>query len=143
MARSWTMSERTTRHGHKPATPELLEKAALAYLERFATSAAHLKRVLMRRVERSAQHHGTDRMAGAAVIDKLIDRYRRAGLLDDRSFAEGRVASLRRRGTSAQKIKSTLAAKGVDAAVVGQALEDHAEDAGRAGAADDLAAAIA
>jgi regulatory protein len=135
--------QRPPRSGPKPATPERLAKAALAYLERYATSAENLRRVLMRRVDRSARAHGTDRAAGIAEIEALVQRYRGAGLLDDARFAEGRVASLRRQGGSARKIRAALAAKGVAGAIVDRALAGHAEEAGRAGAADDLAAALA
>jgi regulatory protein len=138
-----TEGSRRPRKGPKPATPERLDKAALTYLERYASSAAHLRRVLLRRVDRSARAHGTDRAEGAAHVDALIERYRRAGLLDDARFAEGRIASLRRQGASARKIKAALKVKGVADAVVERALGDHATRAGRAGDADDLAAALA
>lgn len=138
-----TETSRRPRSGPKPATPERLEKSALAYLERYASSAAHLRRVLMRRVDRSARAHGTDRAEGAAHVDALIARYRSAGLLDDARFAEGRIVSLRRQGASARKIKAALKVKGVADAVIDGALGDHAARAGRAGAADDLAAALA
>lgn len=138
-----TETPRQPRKGPKPATPERLDKAALAYIERYASSAAHLRRVLMRRVDRSVRAHGTDRAAGAAQVDALIERYRRAGLIDDARFAEGRIASLRRQGASARKIKAALKVKGVDGAIVDRALGDHAARAGRAGDADDLAAALA
>ena len=51
----------------RPATPERLEKAALAYLERFAASSESLRRVLRRRVRRSAELHGTDPAEGEAA----------------------------------------------------------------------------
>ncbi|MSP89453.1 MAG: RecX family transcriptional regulator [Alphaproteobacteria bacterium] len=137
-----TETSRRPRSGPKPATPERLDKAALAYLERYASSAEHLRRVLMRRVDRSARAHGTDRAAGAAHVDALIERYRQAGLLDDARFAEGRIVSLRRQGASARKIKAALKVKGVADAVIDGALGDHAARAGRAGDADDLAAAL-
>lgn len=137
-----TETSRRPRKGPKPATPERLDKAALAYLERYASSAEHLRRVLMRRVDRSARAHGTDRAAGIAHVDALIERYRQAGLLDDARFAEGRIASLRRQGASARKIKAALKIKGVDGAIVDRALGDHATRAGRAGDAADLAAAL-
>lgn len=118
------------RRGPRPATPERLEKAAYHYLERFATSAENLRRVLMRRVERSAQIHGTDRAAGAEAVDALIARFRDAGLLDDRAYAEGRVATMHRQGKSARAIRQALAVKGVDAEIVDAALAELATEAG-------------
>ena len=127
--------------GPRPATPERLEKAAYHHLERYATSAENLRRVLMRRVERSARLHGTDRDEGARAVDALIARFVRAGLLDDRAYAETRVATLHRQGKSARAIRQTLAAKGVDADTIDAALatrEEHLTEGGDA----ELAAAV-
>ncbi|MCR9219358.1 MAG: RecX family transcriptional regulator [Alphaproteobacteria bacterium] len=107
----------------KPATPERLEKAAYHYLERFATSADNLRRVLMRRVERSARAHGTDRQAGAAAVDALVARFLAAGLLDDRAYAEARAASLHRQGKGVRAIRQALAQKGVAAEDADAALD--------------------
>lgn len=96
-------------------TPKSLESAALAYLQRYATSAANLRIVLMRRVHRALRFHDLDAEECAGWIDELIARYRRAGLLDDKAYAESRVASLHRRGISRRGIQARLAAKGVAA----------------------------
>jgi regulatory protein len=130
---------RRPRKGPKPVSPELLEKAALHYLERYASSAANLRRVLMRRVDRSARFHGTDRKEGAGWVDALVARYAEAGLVDDRRYAEAAAESLRRRGASARRIRQKLAQKGVGAGVAQAALEE----AGGAGEEADLTAAVA
>lgn len=123
----------------KKATARHLDNVALWYLQRFAASADSLRRVLMRRVEKSARAHDTDREEGAAFVEDIIARFRRSGLLDDRVYAEGRALSLHRRGVSTQGIRARLAAKGVgtddiDAALA--MLRDETDD-------PDLAAAIA
>ncbi len=127
------------RSGPKPATPERLERAALHYLERYASSAENLRQVLMRRVQRSAMLHGTDATAGVAVVDRLIARYLSAGLLDDGTYARMRVASLHRQGKSTRAIRQTLSIKGVEEDIVGAALDDLREEIG---AEPDLAAAV-
>lgn len=114
----------------KPVTADRLEKGALAYLERFATSAENLRRVLMRRVERSARLHGTDREEGARVVEALLERFLRAGLLDDRAYADMKVNGLNRRGVSTRMIRMKLAAKGVDGDTLDAALEDLREEVG-------------
>ena len=81
-------------------TQQSLHNAALHYLERSASSADNLRRVLMRRVRRSALVHDTDPEEGARLIDELVTRFEAAGLLDDRAYAAARVTSLRRRGAS-------------------------------------------
>jgi regulatory protein len=116
--------------GPKPVTPERLGKIALHYLERYASSAENLRRVLMRRVLRSAQLHGTDSQALAESVDDLIQRYQASGLLDDTAYALGRSASLHRQGKSTRAIQQTLSVKGVDGDTVGGALEALREEVG-------------
>ncbi|MDP6787487.1 MAG: RecX family transcriptional regulator [Rhodospirillales bacterium] len=111
----------------RKVTEKFLERAALFHLERFATSAENLRRVLMRRVEKSVRFHGTERQAGAALVDDLVARYLASGLLDDRAYAEGRVRTLRRRGASARLIHLKLRQKGVADDVIAGALADHGE----------------
>ena len=53
--------------GPRRITPSYLENAALFYLERYATSVAHFRRVLMNKVRRSARFHGTDVEEGAKL----------------------------------------------------------------------------
>ncbi len=106
----------------RKATAKSLENAALWYLTRFGTSAANLERVLARRVERSARHHGTDREEGMASIGQLIARYRRSGLLDDRAYAIARARTLNRRGKPVKAITFALRAKGVTGEDIGEAL---------------------
>lgn len=115
---------RRRRRGPRKATPEHLRNAALHYLERFASSEDNLRRVLMRKVQRSAHHHGTDAAEGAAAVEHLIQRFRETGLLDDASFAEARTRSLRERGQSARAIRFKLLAKGVPAAVAEDAVRE-------------------
>ena len=95
-------------HGAPPrgrkVTAASLDNAALHYLERFASSAANLRRVLMRRVRRSAEQHGTAPEEGAALIARLI----RSGVLDDRAYAAAKAASLQRRGTSRRGVAGRL-----------------------------------
>jgi regulatory protein len=132
------------RPGPKPATPERLERVALFHLERFASSAANLRRVLMRRVQRSVQIHGTDPAAGAAAVEALIQRFLGAGMLDDKVYAEARAARLHRRGASARKIAASLAGKGIDRDLIGATLDEADGESGHsARPGGDLAAAAA
>ncbi len=127
------------RGGPKPATRERLEKAALAYLERYASSTANLRRVLQRRVDRAARVHDTDTAAAAEWIEAILAELQSRGLLDDRVYAEGRVASLRRAGQSARAIRQKLAEKGVDGDTIEAALAAHESDSQQS----DVAAAVA
>lgn len=124
--------------GPKKATPDYLEKAALHYLERYASSRANLRRVLMGKVERSARFHGTDREEGTKAVEHLLDRLSRAGYLDDTAYARGRAISLHRAGHGAQAIRMKLRQKGVDEDTAWAALESLEEEA----EAPELAAAL-
>lgn len=117
----------TQRKPPRKASPASLERAALAYLERFAASAESLRRVLARKVERSARAHDADRLdearaEGTVWIDALIERYLRSGLLDDQAYAAARTASLRRQGRSARAIADRLAQKGIDRELIDETL---------------------
>ena len=112
----------------KPITPAYLEKAALAYLERFASSAENLRRVLWRKVERSCRRRDEDPARFAGLVDELVRRFVASGLVDDRRYAEGRIASLRRRGGSARLITAKLRAKGVDRELIEAGLTGDKDD---------------
>ncbi|MDH3700213.1 MAG: RecX family transcriptional regulator, partial [Alphaproteobacteria bacterium] len=103
-------------------TPARLERIALAYLERYASSIENLRRVLMRRVKRSTDHHGTDPEDGAVMVNDVLQRYQEAGLLDDDAYARMRTTTLHRRGASKRLIRAQLASKGVESAIIGKAL---------------------
>jgi len=141
MENSDDAKSRKTRRAPRPATPERLERAAYHYLERFATSAENLRRVLMRRVDRSAQLHGTDRREGAETVDALVGKFLRLGLLDDATYARGRAASLHRQGKGARAIRMALMQKGVGDEDAAAALDALVEEAGTE--ETDLAAALA
>ena len=63
------------------ATSNRLERVALHYLERYSSSSENLRRVLMRRVERSARAHGTDREEGAAAIDAIVTKFQKSTVI--------------------------------------------------------------
>ena len=124
---------------HSEIRPELLERWALAYLGRYASSSENLRRVLLRRARRRAPASPEAAQQVAGLVDALVERYRLSGLLDDAAYAIARVQSLHRRGESTTKIRARLAAKGVESTVAAEAVRTL-----RAEAADpDLAAACA
>jgi regulatory protein len=109
-------------------TRAYLDRAALSYLERFASSAENLRRVLTRKVERRCRARGEDPAAFAGSVAEVVERAVRSGLVDDRRYAEGRIATLRRRGGSSRLIAARLAAKGVERAAILEALRPDGED---------------
>jgi regulatory protein len=109
-------------------TEAYLQRAALAYLERFASSAETLRRVLRRKVDKRCRARDEDPAEFGELVDAVVAQAVSSGLVDDTRYAEGRAATLRRRGGSARVITAKLAAKGVDRAVIEAALQGGPED---------------
>jgi regulatory protein len=105
-----------------------LERAAMAYLERYASSSENLRRVLRRKVDKRCRLRGEDPSAFHSLIDEVVARALRTGLLDDARYTEGRVATLRRRGGSRRAIEAKLAAKGIDRETIAAAMEGETSD---------------
>ena len=107
----------------RKVTSKSLENAALYYLQRFSSSSENFRRVMIRRVKRSAQYHNTNFEEGTEIVDQLISRFVRIGLLDDLQFAQVRAASLRRRGLSERTIRAKLMERGFAVEVINESLE--------------------
>ncbi len=137
-------SGQSRRRVPKRATPALLEKAALWYLERYSSTAANLQTVLMRRVRRSLDLHGGEAEPLIEAVQDIVTRFTRAGMVDDRAFAEARVVSLARRGKGARLIRQHLVAKGVEPDMADSVLAARREEEnGAEGGQDpDFTAAI-
>jgi regulatory protein len=102
--------------------PELIERWALGYLGRFASSAENLRRVLLRRLRRRMPA-GSEALRQAAVaVEAVVARYLEAGLLDDAAYAEGQARAWHRRGVPSKQIRLRLIAKGVGEAVAAAAV---------------------
>ncbi len=127
------------RRAPRKISPSYLDNAAQYYLERYASSAENLRRVLYRKVWKSCAFHGTDEAEARGWVDDLVVRYVRAGLVDDALYAEGRARALFRRGVPPAMIRRRLQAKGVAPADIDAALAHLGEET----ANPDLAAAVA
>jgi regulatory protein len=103
-------------------SPRYVENAALHYLKRYASTVSQLKRVLMRKVDRSLRFHGGDRVEALGWVDAVVDKLVRNGLVNDLAYAEQKAQSLRASGRSARVIAQKLRMKGVAADVVKQKL---------------------
>ena len=100
------------KHGEKrlprPLDSARLEELALAYVARFATSAAKLEGYLARKLrERGWEGEG------AAPIAALVERFVRAGYVDDLAYARAKSGSLLRRGYGQRRIGQALHAAGI------------------------------
>ena len=98
-----------TRRAPPPLDRESLDRLALRYVERFATSRAKLADYLRRKV----RERGWD---GPASDPKaLADRFAELGYIDDRAFAEARARSMARRGLGERRIAVAFRAAGIEA----------------------------
>jgi regulatory protein len=117
-----------TRTPPRKVTPAYLQRAAMAYLERYSSSAENLRRVLRRKVDKRCRLRGEDPAQFREAIDEVVEKSLRVGLLDDTRYAEARVATLRRRGGSARAIQAKLSAKGLDRSTIAAALDAEEGD---------------
>lgn len=102
------MNERREKRPPKPLDAVRLEELALAYVARFATSAAKLEGYLLRKLrERGWEGEG------AAPVARLVERFVSAGYVDDLAFARAKSGSLLRRGYGQRRIGQALHAAGI------------------------------
>lgn len=118
-------------------TAPYLERVTAHYLERYGANRAHLRRLLARRVERSARHHAEEpeeidelRTQGLELVDAELDRLERIGLLNDARYASDKARAMHRRGASSRKIRAKLRERGLSAAVIDEALAALAPEGG-------------
>ncbi|WNO53130.1 RecX family transcriptional regulator [Stakelama saccharophila] len=92
-----------------PLTAEMLERLALRYVERYATTRAKLAAYL----ERKIRERGFE--DGVPQVTAIVERFAELGYVDDRAFAEARAAAMARRGLGERRVASALWQAGVEA----------------------------
>ena len=90
-----------------------MEKSAFYYLRRYSSSSENLRRILLKRIKRSARYHGTDVPAGQIWVNEIIEKFLANKLLDDIRYAEMKCLSFHRNGGSKQTIRKKLQEKGI------------------------------
>ncbi len=119
--------------GRKPPkriTATYLHNAGLYYLQRFSSSSANFRKVMMRKIDRScAAHADLNREECKKLLESQITRFQEAGLLNDAAYSRGMVDSLRRRGLSARMIHAKLQSKGMGREEIEKALATYDETA--------------
>jgi regulatory protein len=118
---------RNRRHPTAPPTEAGVRAHAQRYLAERSTSRAHLRRLLLRRVERANTRCAEARRVPPeqlrAWVDAALDTAARVRLVDDARYAADRAATLARRGGSDPVIRARLQEKGVAAHDIEQALD--------------------
>jgi regulatory protein len=101
-----------TRKPRPPLDKEGLERLALFYAGRYATTRAKLSAYLARKVkERGWESEGA--LSAQAAVALLIERFAELGYVDDRVFASARAASLTPRGYCTRRVDQALRAAGI------------------------------
>ncbi|MBN8814205.1 MAG: RecX family transcriptional regulator [Sphingomonas sp.] len=114
----------------RPSAPPLdrpaLERLALRYVERFATTRARLTDYLKRKIrERGWEGEGAD-PAGIA------ERFAELGYIDDRAYGEAKANAMARRGLGARRVAGALhhaGVRGEDAEAIAPGIEERAVEA--------------
>jgi regulatory protein len=106
-----------------PLDAPTLERLALRYVERFATSRGKLTEYLVRKIrERGWEGEPADAAA-------LAERMAELGYIDDRVFAEAKAAAMQRRGLGGRRVAGALREARIDEAdtdAVAPAIADRA-----------------
>lgn len=119
---------------YKLPTEDRLTRSAVHYLDRYASSSKNLRKVLLRKVNRAAQANGKPAEEFEPLVDAVVAKCQRAGMVDDRIYAETKLAGLRRRGRSERQITAALSAKGVSKEIISAVLsQDDISDIEAAG----------
>ena len=95
----------------KPIDAETLERLALHYVGKYATTRAKLGEYLRRKL-RERGWAGE----GSFDIPALAERFSDLGYIDDRAFAEARAEALGRRGYGIRRVSQALTVAGIDEA---------------------------
>jgi regulatory protein len=85
-----------------PLDVAAMERLALRYVERFATTRGKLADYLRRKI----RERGWDGEPGDPVA--LAEKLAELGYIDDRAFAEARASALGRRGLGARRVAGAL-----------------------------------
>ena len=108
MAQSWRVEPERHKKPRPPLDREGLERLALHYVGRYATSRAKVKSYLARKVKERGWE------GEAPNIGALAERLSALGYIDDGAFATARAASLQRRGYGERRVREALRAAGIE-----------------------------
>lgn len=126
MAQKWRVPRSTSNRNIPALDRESLERLALRYVERYATTRAKLSRYL----ERKLYERGWHSEETAPPVASIVERIASLGYVDDRQFAAMRAAALARRGYGRRRVDADLRAAGIEDEDLGE-ISDGDEDAAR------------
>lgn len=124
MAQTWRVTR--DRRLIPPLDSASLDRLALRYVERFATTRGRLADYLTRKI----RERGWDGPAADPIA--LAQRMMDLGYVDDRAFAAARAAAMARRGLGERRVTGVFRAAGIapdDAEAIAPAIADRAVSA--------------
>lgn len=124
MAQKWRVPRSTSNRNIPPLARESLERLALRYVERYATTRGKLTRYLERKLYQRGWEDEKEPEVAA-----LVERFAELGYVNDRQFAEAMALALKRRGYGSRRIDAALYSAGIergDVAAVGDLSREEA-----------------
>lgn len=109
-----------------PLDPAALDRLALRYVERFATTRGRLRQYLARKLRERGWDSET-----APDVEALAERMAGLGYIDDAAWGEMRAAAMQRRGLGGRRVAQALRHAGIeeaDAEALHPAVEARAWD---------------
>src|SRR5687768_12328257 len=103
-----TSSGRSPRRPRPPLDQDGLERLALHYVGRYATTRARVRDYLNRKLRERGWSGET-----APAVDRVVERIATLGYVDDAAFASARAAAMQRRGYGGRRIAQALAVAGI------------------------------
>jgi len=123
------MDRARTNRERRPPPPldaAALEKLALRYVERFATTRGRLTDYLKRKIRERGWEGALSDPAG------LADKFAELGYIDDRAFGEARASAMARRGLGKRRVSGVLRRAGIgedDVEALAPAIEERTLEA--------------
>ena len=109
----------------KKITKQRLTNIALYYLQRFESSVANLKALLLKKINAYAlQNPDFDKSQAFLWVDEILESFQVHNYLNDARFAEMRIRDYLAAGKSEKYIKTKLFEKGISPTLVAQLLSD-------------------
>jgi regulatory protein len=124
VAQSWRVKVRPDKSPPRPLDSDGLERLALFYAGRYATTRSKLAAYLDRKLKERGWSG-----SGRPPVERLVERFAELGYVDDRAFASARTASLLRRGYGERRVRQALRGAGIaeeDCAEAGDISEEEA-----------------
>lgn len=103
------MKQFGSRRQAPPLDAETLERLAVGYAGRYATTRAKLRAYLARKLRERGWAETTE-----PPVERLVERCAALGYVDDKAFATAKAASLGRRGFGIRRVDTAFHSAGID-----------------------------